>query len=216
MLSNEFFNRAADVVARDLVGKIIRRRYGVQWLTAAIVETEAYCADKASHSYLGRTPSREAMWAAPGTIYMYHSRGGPSLNFSVAGDGHAVLIKAARPWDTANSAAGLRIMHRLNPGKAAQRADHRLLSGQGLLSRALGLTVADWNGQTMQPMRFFVEDTGYRPASIVRCRRLGIPPGRDGHLLLRHVDAGFARSATENPLTKRHWVEGVDFEMISL
>ena len=29
---------------------------------------------------------------APATIYMYHSRGGPSLNVSVRGPGNAVLV----------------------------------------------------------------------------------------------------------------------------
>ena len=62
MLPYSFFDRPAETVAQDLVGKVIRRRLDGQWLSAAIVETEAYGGDKASHSYLGRTPSREAMF----------------------------------------------------------------------------------------------------------------------------------------------------------
>ena len=82
---------------------MLRRRYrcGAQTVTLAaqIIETEAYeITDKGSHAYLGRTPSREALFAPSGTIYMYYARGGDSLNFSARGDGNAVLIKSAYPY----------------------------------------------------------------------------------------------------------------------
>ena len=210
-----FFDRDCDTVARELVGKVLRRKFGALWLSAAIVETEAYGDDKASHSWLGRTPSREAMWAEPGTIYMYHSRGGAALNFSVAGDGHAVLIKSARPWlDHLSCEDALEAMHRLNPVGDRRREDRKLLSGQSLLARALDLHVRDWTGQPMDRARFFVEDVGYRPKGLIQCRRLGIPAGRDEDLMRRFVDARFAHSATQNPLTKRAWTEGVDYKRI--
>ena len=215
MLPQAFFDRPADVVAEALVGKVIRRQFNGTWLAAAIVETEAYGGDKASHSYLGRTPSREAMWAKPGTIYMYHSRGGPSLNFSVAGGGCAVLVKSGRPWlDEMSGRDALGVMHRLNPGPRGLREDHRLLSGQTLLARALGLEVRGWNGKPLSKQGLYLEDTGYRPRALIKCCRLGIPAGRDEHLKLRFVDEEFARSATQNPLTRRSWAEGVDYERI--
>ena len=204
MLPYSFFDRPAETVAQDLVGKVIRRRLDGQWLSAAIVETEAYGGDKASHSYLGRTPSREAMWAAPGTIYMYHSRGGPSLNFSVAGDGCAVLVKGGRPWlDDVSGRDALSAMHRLNPGQTERRKDHRLLAGQTLLARSLGLKVGDWNGKTLTRQALYLEDTGYRPAALVRCRRLGIPEGRDAHRL--RYEAHRAEPAERAGAQPRGW-----------
>lgn len=201
MLPASFFDRPPDEVAEDLVGKVLRRRHGSLWLAAAIVEVEAYgVGDRASHSWLGRTPSRTSMWAPPGTIYMYASRGADSLNVSVRGDGAAVLVKGARPWlDERSGPEALAAMHRLNPGPSGPRPDHRLLAGQTLLARALDLRREDWDGRPFDPDTFFVEDVGHRPAAIVRCPRLGIPPGRDEHLLRRWVDDEHRRSATRPP-----------------
>jgi DNA-3-methyladenine glycosylase len=215
MIPATFFDRPSPDVAKDLVGKVIRRRHGSLWLAAAIVETEAYGGEKGSHAWLGRTPSREAMWAPAGTIYMYFSRGSDSLNVSVTGDGHAVLVKSGYPWlDDLSGPESLAAMHSLNPGRQGPRPDHKLLAGQTLLARALNLQVAEWTGKQFDPESFFIEDTGYRPASIVRCRRLGIPKGRDEDLMLRFVDEEHVRSATQNPLTKRAWSEGPDYQRL--
>ncbi|MBX2874461.1 MAG: DNA-3-methyladenine glycosylase, partial [Saprospiraceae bacterium] len=75
MLPTAFYDRPAPSVAKELIGKVIRRRYRELWLAAAIVETEAYGADPGNHAWHGRSKAREAMWAPPGTIYMYLSRG---------------------------------------------------------------------------------------------------------------------------------------------
>ena len=46
-LPDSFFERDAQVLARDLLGKVIRHRVGDLWLSARIIETEAYyCAEK--------------------------------------------------------------------------------------------------------------------------------------------------------------------------
>lgn len=215
MLPATFFARPPATVAIDLVGKIIRRRHGSLWLSAAIVETEAYGKDKGNHASLGRIPSREAMWAPPGIIYMYFSLGGDSLNISVQGGGNVVLIKGARPWvDNLSGLDALAAMHALNPSSRGPRRDHKLLAGQALLARALNLKVNDWTGKSFDPENFFIEDVGYRPASIVRCRRLGLPKGRDENLMLRYVDEAHVRSATQNPLGKRAWVEGADYQRL--
>ena len=217
MLPSRFYNRSAPEVAKDLVGKVIRRRHRELWLSAAIVETEAYGSDKGSHSYLGRTPSREARWAPAGTIYMYYSMGGDSLNISVRGDGHAVLIKAARPWlDKHSGMDSIEAMHKLNPGSKTKRKDNKLLAGQALLARALNLKVSEWNEQPFDRSNFYIEDIGYRPNSIIQCRRIGIPRHRDPDLLLRFVDKDHVKSATQNPLTKKEWMEGKDFLLLGL
>ena len=216
MLPPSFFDRPSPEVARDLVGKVLRRRIGDVWAAVAVVETEAYSrSEKGSHASLGRTPSREALWAPPGTIYMYYSRGGDSLNISVGGAGNAVLIKGGRPFSDARSGPeALEVMHRLNPARSGRRALHKLAAGQTLVARALDLRVPEWTGRPFDAGTFFVEDVGYRPPAIVRCRRLGIPVGRDEDLMLRYVDVAHARSATQNPLTKRAWREGPDYQLL--
>ena len=93
-LPDAFFDRDAQVLAKDLLGKIIRHRQGPYWLSARIIETEAYYLDeKGSHASLGYTEKRKALFLDGGHIYMYYARGGDSLNFSAQGPGNAVLIK---------------------------------------------------------------------------------------------------------------------------
>lgn len=99
MLNVKFYSHDACEVAKALIGKVIRRKYKDKWLSARIIETEAYYfTDKASHSSLGYTEKRKAMFMPPGTIYMYYARGHDSLNISCANEGDAVLIKAAFPF----------------------------------------------------------------------------------------------------------------------
>lgn len=83
MLSNNFFARDAQQVAKDLLGKVLRVKHQDIWLSAMIIETEAYYLhEKGSHASLGYTEKRKALFMPPGTIYMYHARGGDSLNIS--------------------------------------------------------------------------------------------------------------------------------------
>lgn len=217
MLSAEFFGREVNEVARELLGKVIRRRWRGRWLSARIIETEAYATrEKGSHASLGRTPSREPLFMPPGTIYMYYARGADSLNVSCGGAGDAVLIKSAYPFfDERSPPSGLAMMQRLNPSRSgAPRPRARVCAGQTLLCRALALRVPDWTGRGFDKERFFVEDVGEAPAGILRARRLGIPTGRDEHLLWRWVDAGHARACTSNPLTKRSWTEGEEWKWV--
>ncbi|HEY4074005.1 MAG TPA: DNA-3-methyladenine glycosylase, partial [Herbaspirillum sp.] len=117
MLENSFFDRDSPALARALIGKVLRRRWKNQWLSARIIETEAYRLDeKGSHASLGYTHKRRALFMDGGTIYMYYSRGGDSLNISAAGPGNAVLIKSAYPWiDAIAGPAAFAVMQAENP-----------------------------------------------------------------------------------------------------
>lgn len=216
-LPDAFFDRDAQQVARELLGKVIRHRVGALWLSARIIETEAYyLVDKGSHASLGYTEKRKALFADGGHIYMYYARGGDSLNFSALGPGNAVLIKSALPWlDAVSGEAALAAMQRNNPARdGTPRPPQRLCAGQTLLCRALGLKVPDWDARRFDPQRLFVEDLGERPQRIVQCARLGIPKGRDEHLPYRFVDAEHARHCTRNPL-RRGQVEGRDYRLLA-
>jgi len=216
VLGASFFDRDARVVARDLIGKVLRRRLEGHWLAAQIVEVEAYYRrEKGSHASLGRTPSREALFMPPGTIYMYYARGGDSLNVSCRGAGNAVLLKAGRPFvDATSPASSLSRMLRENPGARGPRPLHRLCAGQTLLCRSLRLWVPEWNGRGFDPERLFLEDMGYRPSRLVETRRLGIPVGRDEHLPYRFLDLAFAEAATANPLRRRASRQGIDYRIL--
>ena len=119
MLPDAFFDRDAQLLARELLGKVIRHRVNGLWLSARIIETEAYyIVDKGSHASLGYTEKRKALFLDGGHIYMYYARGGDSLNFSAHGPGNAVLIKSAYPWlDNLSGPDSLAQMQLNNPDK---------------------------------------------------------------------------------------------------
>jgi DNA-3-methyladenine glycosylase len=211
-----FFNRDALVLARDLLGKVIRHKVGEHWLSARIIETEAYyLAEKGSHASLGYTEKRKALFLDGGHIYMYYARGGDSLNFSAEGPGNAVLIKSAYPWvDAVSDQNSLAQMQLNNPdARGNPRPPERLCAGQTLLCKALGLKVPMWDARRFDQQQLFVEDVGLPPTQIIQTTRLGIPAGRDEHLMYRFVDAAYARVCTRNPL-RRGQVEGHDFQLI--
>jgi DNA-3-methyladenine glycosylase len=215
MLERRFFDRDARVVARALLGKIIRRRYQNCWLACRIIETEAYYQrEKGSHSSLGFTAKRKAMFMPPGTIYMYYARGGASLNISVRGKGNAVLIKSAIVWfDAQSPETTLKLMQRLNPVKGTNkiRPKEKLCSGQTLLCRCLNLNVVEWDQKPFDAEQFYIEDVGNKVTKIIQTVRLGIPAGRDEHLLYRFIEYDYVKYSTSNPLTKRRWTEGQDY-----
>ncbi|WP_028695504.1 DNA-3-methyladenine glycosylase [Pseudomonas cremoricolorata] len=215
-LPDTFFDRDAQTVAKDLLGKVIRHRQNGLWLAARIIETEAYyLSDKGSHASLGFTEKRKALFLDGGHIYMYYARGGDSLNFSAQGPGNAVLIKAAYPWlDARSDANSLARMQLNNPDASGNvRPAERLCAGQTLLCRALGLKVPEWDAQRFDAQRLYVEDCANPVPEVIQTTRLGIPQGRDEHLPYRFVDAQYARFCTRNPL-RRGQVEGRDFFLL--
>jgi DNA-3-methyladenine glycosylase len=215
-LPDRFFNRDAQVLARELLGKVIRHRVGDLWLSARIIETEAYyCIEKGSHASLGYTEKRKALFLDGGHIYMYYARGGDSLNFSAHGPGNAVLIKSAYPWvDQWSGPASLAQMLLNNPdANGRPRPSQKLCAGQTLLCKALGLKVTAWDAKRFDHELLFVEDVGTPTAHVIQTTRLGIPQGRDEHLMYRFVEAAYAPYCTRNPL-RRGQVEGRDYFLI--
>ncbi|APC19227.1 3-methyladenine DNA glycosylase [Pseudomonas frederiksbergensis] len=211
-----FFNRDAQLLARELLGKVIRHRVGDLWLSARIIETEAYyCEEKGSHASLGYTEKRKALFLDGGHIYMYYARGGDSLNFSAHGPGNAVLIKSAYPWiDEISGPASLAQMLLNNPdANGRPRPSQKLCAGQTLLCKALGLNVPTWDAKRFDHEVLFVEDVGTHPAHVIQTTRLGIPHGRDEHLMYRFVDSTYAPYCTRNPL-RRGQVENRDYFLI--
>jgi DNA-3-methyladenine glycosylase len=205
-LDQAFFSRDACELAKDLLGKIIRRRYQDLWLSAQIIETEAYYQhEKGSHASLGFTEKRKALFMMPGTIYMYYARGGDSLNISSLGPGNAVLIKSARVFtDQYSSKKSVSMMQQLNPLPSGQiRPINKLCSGQTLLCRSLNIKVPEWDQQQFDPDEFYLDDINANPEKLIQTTRLGIPAGRDEHLLYRYISYEYRNSCTSNPLTKR-------------
>ena len=198
-IKKNFFNQDAVKLARVLLGKLLCVRYEHLWLCAQVIETEAYYIhEKASHASLGFTNKRKALFMSPGTIYMYYSRGGDSLNISAKGKGNAVLIKSAIPYLKAdNYEKMIHTMQRLNPlPKNRMRQPLKLCSGQALMCRSLNLKVNEWDQKQFNTQRFFMQDIDYSPETIITTTRLGIRKDRDAHLPYRFIDAKYIRYCT--------------------
>ncbi len=207
VVNASFFDRDACLVAQQLLGKIIRRKTMGHWLSARIIEAEAYyLEEKGSHASLGYTEKRKALFMPAGTIYMYYARGNDSLNVSCKGNGNAVLIKSAYPFfDDRSPPAATEIMQQLNPTiTGGFRPVEKLCNGQTLLCKSLDLKVKEWDQQQFDRKRFHIENIDKVPEKIIQTTRLGIPAGRDQHLPYRFIDYEFARFCTSNPLTKRN------------
>jgi DNA-3-methyladenine glycosylase len=198
IVKNRFFHQQPQVLARSLLGKVLRHLYhdpdteAAIWLSARIIETEAYyLQEKGSHSSLGFTEKRKAMFMPPGTIYMYYDP--PAQGKHNKGGKH---------------------VHHNGSKQPTTRPISKLCSGQTLLCRALGLKVADWNQQQLTRESLYLEDDGYSPHQVIQCRRLGIPAHRDPHLLYRFVDEKYCKFCTSNPLTRRNWQAGKDYNLL--
>jgi len=222
MLKKSFFNRDACLVAQQLLGKIIFRKHQGHWLAARIIETEAYyLEEKGSHASLGYTEKRKALFMPAGTIYMYYARGKDSLNVSCQGEGNAVLIKSAFPYsdsltDSDKLPTNIRQMQRLNPTISGEtRSLEKLCKGQTLLCQSLNLKVNEWDQQQFDEKTFYFEDIKKTPENIIQTTRLGIPTGRDEHLLYRFIDYDYARFCTSNPLSKRNWLENKHYKIVT-
>lgn len=131
-----FYDRPADLVARELLGALLVSDVGGERVVCEIVETEAYVGpeDEASHAAerFGRTARNDAMFGAPGIAYVYLIYGMHwCLNVvtGAEGFGAAVLVRAAKP------VAGIAAARARRPG----RPDRELMRGPGNLARALGV-----------------------------------------------------------------------------
>jgi DNA-3-methyladenine glycosylase len=215
----DFFERDACEVAKTLLGKVILHRHQGHWLSAMIIETEAYyLEEKASHSSLGYTEKRAALFMPAGTIYMYYSRGGDSMNISCRGEGNAVLIKSGLPYAVKKSANDmLSLMQTNNPAPQPNQVRnlYQLCKGQTLLCKSLGIRVPEWDKQPIQHPNFALADVDYQPEQIIQTARLGIPAHRDAHLPYRYIDYTHAAHCTQNPLRKRNWQQGTHYQILT-
>jgi DNA-3-methyladenine glycosylase len=149
-LPASWYARPAEIVARDLLGRILVSTVDGIRTAGRIVETEAYTGpdDPASHaaSRIGRTVRNESMFGVPGIAYVYRSYGMHwCLNVVTDEPGFpaAVLVRALEPI------RGMDAM-RLRRMRGQQRLpDTALASGPGRLAAALGVN-GDHDGHPLR------------------------------------------------------------------
>ncbi len=211
-----FFNRDASIVARQLLGKLLIRRYAATRATKAragdpkcellvgrVVEAEAYLGqtDPAAHAYIGKTPRNAVLFGPPGVAYVYFIYGNHyCLNVSCMPEGNAgcVLFRALEPVAGLASMAKLRGLNLrgldLRGLDLASPASNALLrsisSGPGRLTQAMAITRQRHNGMALTSARseLFLTDDGWRPERIVTTPRINVTKAAERPL--RYVIAG--------------------------
>jgi DNA-3-methyladenine glycosylase len=170
-----FFDRPADVVARDLLGALVVSRAGGVRTSARIVETEAYLGyrDPASHGYLHRRNERNAaLFGPPGSWYVYLSYGihwCANLVCEAEGTASAVLLRALEPVE------GIAIMRQ----RRGRVDDRQLCSGPGKLCQALGIT-RELDGRMMPGSEVLVRPAAVSlPVEVAVTPRIGITKAAD-------------------------------------
>jgi DNA-3-methyladenine glycosylase len=208
-LPRSFYDRPTLDVARDLLGKVLVRRWRRVVTSGIIVEVEAYIGegDPACHAARGRTRRNEPLYGSPGHAYVYLNYGMHCLMNAVtepAGSPAAVLIRALEPID------GIAAMRRRRARAARRRGVSRttplsspdLCRGPGNLSVALGITL-DENQRDLLGDRLFIEDGGVRPGAVTWGPRVGISVGTErpwrawiaGHLAVSAARASGPRAS---------------------
>lgn len=150
-LKKGFLARGAEEVARDLLGKVIVRKFqNGRIIRATIVETEAYIGehDLASHARRGRTKRTDVMYGEAGMIYMFFTYGVHwMLNIvtSKKGDPQAVLVR------------GVRVVNTLPSEEGGVREEDKDISGPGKLTKYLELDESFYNEDITTSKELWVE-----------------------------------------------------------
>ncbi|MFD1931831.1 MULTISPECIES: DNA-3-methyladenine glycosylase [Nonomuraea] len=140
LLTRDFFDRPADEVAPELLGRVLVHGD----VAVRLTEVEAYGLpgeDPASHTYRGRTPRNAVMFGPPGHLYVYFTYGMhycANLVCLPEGHGSAVLLRAGE------IVSGLSEARARRPGAK----DRDLARGPARLAVALGIGRPD-NGLDM-------------------------------------------------------------------
>jgi DNA-3-methyladenine glycosylase len=188
LVPRSFYLDPPDAVARNLLGKVLVRRYRGKRLAGRMVEIEAYCGldDPASHTFIGKTKRNAVLFGPPGFAYVYFIYGMHyCLNISCEPEGQpgGVLLRALEPLEGLETMAHLR-------GLGDHAKGRLLTSGPGRLCQALGIDRAGHNGIDMTSRRseLWVEDDGFPAAKIDVLPRVGIRKAADR--LLRFTLSG--------------------------
>ena len=157
--------RDVNLVAHDLIGKILVHQTLEGLASGIIVETEAYKGpeDKASHTYMNkRTARTEIQFKSGGFAYVYFIYGMyHCFNVTVndASKPEAVLIRALEPKD------GLELMMT----RRRTRDVKKLCNGPGKLCSALGIDMCSY-GEDLCGDRLYILDDDMAPEVLTSPR----------------------------------------------
>jgi DNA-3-methyladenine glycosylase len=195
-----FYDRDTELVARDLLGAVLRCVTPEGVASGRIVETEAYLGehDAACHAAAGRTARTEVLYGAPGRAYVYFIYGMHwCVNAVTRAHGlpSAVLIRALEPL------TGIDLMRTRRPGA---RALHELTNGPGKLCAALGITGA-LHGVSLRSSALTIRAGDPVPGRrIITTPRIGIAKAADWPLRFAVRGNEFVSKAVPRSAPRHH------------
>ncbi len=191
ILNRGFYSRDTATVAKELIGKLLVKKYQDRQISGIIIETEAYYGenDPASHAFRGRTPRTEIMFGKAGLAYIYFCYGMYYMLNVVTEREEipgAVLIRALLPI------SGTDIM-----SKQRNTGDiKKLVNGPGKITIALCIDLND-NGRDLTctgnlPGDLTIHDLGTEQCSnnILQTPRIGISSAKEKYLRFVLKDTG--------------------------
>ena len=176
-----FFQRGAELVARDLLGAVLVSDIGGVRTAGRIVETEAYLGapDPASHAAerIGRTARNESMFGRGGIAYVYFIYGMHWCLNAVTGEpdvANAVLLRALEPIE------GLDAMRERRAGRTGRAPkDRDLARGPARLAEALGITGAIDGHDLALPPLMIAQGDAVPDRAVAVGPRIGITRAAD-------------------------------------
>jgi len=169
-----FYDRATEIVARELLGAVLEHRTAEGTVRGRIVETEAYLGpdDPACHAAAGLTERTRILHGPPGHAYVYFIYGMHWCFNAVtreAGHGSAVLVRALEPL------SGLALMRR----RREIDDDVGLTSGPARLCEAFAIGRSQ-NGVRLDrgPLRI-LQGLSVPDESVLIAPRIGIRKAAD-------------------------------------
>jgi DNA-3-methyladenine glycosylase len=174
-LKKSFYRRELISVARDLLGKMLVKSNGREFLAGKIVEVEAYDGDldEAAHSYGGITKRNEIMFEAGGYLYVYFTYGAHHCCNVVTGkkgQGTAVLIRAVEP------VLGLERLIKNRFGRKLKNEKEllNLTSGPGKVCKAFRIERKHSDTDLMGKEIFILDGEKIKSKDIGVSKRIGI------------------------------------------
>lgn len=180
---SSFFHHPAEEVAPKLLGCTLEvvSKDGTK-TGGIIVETEAYDQnDEASHTFRGKTQRNSAMFAEPGTVYVYMTYGMHlCMNFSVQEKdfGAGVLIRAIEPTVGIDHMLRRRFQN-VMPDPPTDKQSIQLTNGPAKITQAMGITLADNFTEVNKNKRIILRNSKLKNSKIIQTTRIGIRKAAD-------------------------------------
>ena len=180
-IDKKFYERDTLLVAKELIGKYLVRKYNGEYIVGRITETEAYIGaiDKACHAYGGKKTKRtKTLYLAGGTCYVYFVYGMyycMNVVTEKAGEAAAVLVRGMELVEGKELAARLRYDKDFDELTAYQKKN--ISDGPGKLCNALAITNGDNEGSFCSEELFITDSWNgieEKPFKIETGPRIGI------------------------------------------